>query len=164
MNEAQQKLLLEQLRDIHLSEPISWWPLAIGWWFVIALLFALLSFSIYQLVRYVHRNRYRKQANHELEQCYRQWSLDQHAGNYISSANEILRRSVQHLTGDSMLVSQSGEQWLTTLANFAKEPLSENSRYALSQACYQADPQVNIGELHKQLCQWLKNHKRPKNA
>ncbi len=27
---------LEQLKDIHLPEPISWWPLAIGWWIVIA--------------------------------------------------------------------------------------------------------------------------------
>lgn len=29
---------LEQLKDIHLPEPISWWPLAWGWWAVLALL------------------------------------------------------------------------------------------------------------------------------
>lgn len=29
---------LEQLKDIHLPEPISWWPLAWGWWIVLVLL------------------------------------------------------------------------------------------------------------------------------
>ena len=27
------------LRDIHLPEPISWWPIAPGWWIIIASLF-----------------------------------------------------------------------------------------------------------------------------
>ena len=26
------------LRDIHLPEPVSWWPMAPGWWWVIGLL------------------------------------------------------------------------------------------------------------------------------
>ena len=29
------------LRDIYLPEPISWWPLAPGWWIIIGGLFAL---------------------------------------------------------------------------------------------------------------------------
>ena len=30
---------LAQLRDIHLPEPILWWPLAPGWWVLIVLYF-----------------------------------------------------------------------------------------------------------------------------
>jgi hypothetical protein len=32
--------LLAQLRDIHTPEPISWWPLAPGWWILLALIIA----------------------------------------------------------------------------------------------------------------------------
>ncbi|MCB1358424.1 MAG: DUF4381 domain-containing protein [Maritimibacter sp.] len=34
----EQQAALENLRDIRLPEPVSWWPLAPGWWALIALL------------------------------------------------------------------------------------------------------------------------------
>lgn len=45
--EMQQQL--EQLKDIHLPEPISWFPLAIGWWIVLTILLAtvLLVVGVY---------------------------------------------------------------------------------------------------------------------
>ena len=43
------------LRDIHLPEVISWWPLAIGWWILIALPIILLL--CYLLYRYIRRDR-----------------------------------------------------------------------------------------------------------
>jgi hypothetical protein len=44
---------LEQLRDIHTPDPISWWPLAPGWWI---LLFISLV-SIYLLVKWFVKKR-----------------------------------------------------------------------------------------------------------
>lgn len=39
---------LAQLRDIRLPDPISWWPLAYGWWLALALLCAaILSGIVY---------------------------------------------------------------------------------------------------------------------
>ncbi|MBL4711699.1 MAG: DUF4381 domain-containing protein [Gammaproteobacteria bacterium] len=34
------------LKDIHLPEPILWWPLAPGWWMVIALLFVAVGLLV----------------------------------------------------------------------------------------------------------------------
>ena len=36
---------LDQLRDIHLPEPISWWPLAPGWWLLIIIALALMVWA-----------------------------------------------------------------------------------------------------------------------
>jgi hypothetical protein len=29
---------LQDLRDVHLPDPISWWPPAFGWWMIMGLL------------------------------------------------------------------------------------------------------------------------------
>ena len=53
---------LAQLRDIHLPPPISWWPLAPGWWILI---FAGTFASIWltkTLVQTYRSNLYRRQA------------------------------------------------------------------------------------------------------
>ncbi|MCU4653298.1 DUF4381 domain-containing protein [Roseibacterium sp. SDUM158016] len=39
----EQQAALEQLRDIRLPEPVGWWPLAPGWWGLIALLLLLVA-------------------------------------------------------------------------------------------------------------------------
>ena len=44
---AQANPMLEQLRDIHLPDAVSWWPIAWPWWLMLSLLIALISFAIY---------------------------------------------------------------------------------------------------------------------
>jgi hypothetical protein len=53
---------LDQLRDIHLPEPISWWPLAPGWWFVIILVIGIFVWLSLTLVKRNRLNLYRRQA------------------------------------------------------------------------------------------------------
>ena len=52
----QTQALLQQLRDIHPPAPISWWPLAPGWYVVLALGFILLAVLVWCVWR-----RWRKQ-------------------------------------------------------------------------------------------------------
>jgi len=39
------------LRDIHLPEPVSWWPPAPGWWLLAGMLVAVLAFALWQRYR-----------------------------------------------------------------------------------------------------------------
>lgn len=52
---------LTELRDIHLPEPVSWWPPAPGWW-VVAALASLLVGLLYLGYRRHRRNRWRRSA------------------------------------------------------------------------------------------------------
>ncbi|NVJ59299.1 MAG: DUF4381 domain-containing protein [Gammaproteobacteria bacterium] len=41
--------MLSQLRDIHAPDPVSWWPLAPGWWILLVLIVGVLSWLTYYL-------------------------------------------------------------------------------------------------------------------
>jgi len=62
MNPAPQANPLDQLRDIHLPEAVSWWPLAPGWWLLMVLTCLLLVGLLICLYRRHQSNRYRRQA------------------------------------------------------------------------------------------------------
>ena len=49
--QAQAPNPLDQLRDIHLPEPISWWPPAPGWWILAVASCALLAW----ILKYLHQ-------------------------------------------------------------------------------------------------------------
>ena len=54
--------LLSQLNDVVAPDPISWWPLAPGWW-ILCIVFLAVSLFLFLKIRTNSRNnRYRKQA------------------------------------------------------------------------------------------------------
>lgn len=60
----EQQAALEGLRDIRLPEPIGWWPLAPGWWALIAVaLLIVLATAVWSILR---RRTRRYAALHEL--------------------------------------------------------------------------------------------------
>ncbi|NVK88722.1 MAG: DUF4381 domain-containing protein [Gammaproteobacteria bacterium] len=48
---ANSQELLKQLKDIHSPDPVSWWPLAPGWWIIIILLIISIGLLVYFLSR-----------------------------------------------------------------------------------------------------------------
>ena len=59
---------LAQLRDIHLPEAVSWWPLAPGWWILGALLVAGLAYTGHYFWQRYHAFTYRRQALRQIKQ------------------------------------------------------------------------------------------------
>jgi hypothetical protein len=59
---------LAQLKDIHLPDAVSWWPLAPGWWILGALLVAGLAYTGHFLWQRHHAFTYRRQALQQIKQ------------------------------------------------------------------------------------------------
>lgn len=155
-------ILQEQLRDIHLPEPISWWPPAPGWWILLIIAVALICFAIWKLRDYQQRNRYRKQALLELKRIYEQWQNDANIAVYLQAANALLKRAVKVAAQDgNQSAALSGKDWANLLNNWSRTALSDVTIYALTQAEYQANPQVDIETLQTEIALWLKLHKQP---
>ncbi len=169
MQENLTKILEENLRDIHLPEPVSWWPLAIGWWAIIIVLILALSLLVFKLRQRKRLNQYRKTATIELEQQYANWGKDQNTVQYLRSANSILKRCVIHQAKTTQSMANSnqpitgvagaiGSSWSTLLSCSSPSPLSPTSLEALTINCYQPEPKVDISNLHNELLIWLRTH------
>lgn len=83
------------LKDIHLPEPVSWWPPAVGWW-LLPVVVVLLGVLVWTLTitarRMLARRRLRKQALGELKQIRRELDTGGEAARAMERLSVLLRR------------------------------------------------------------------------
>ena len=172
------EMLREQLRDIQTPEPVSWWPMAPGWWILIVLA-VILSFVLFRYIRNRRQEReYRNYLIEELEATYNEWLKNQNTSNYCQQANQLLKRTMMKLQADSRnnnnggqseipelgsISALSGSAWIESLESVHK-PMSESVHKALGLYLYQANAQMEgpleIPSLHAELTEWLMQHRR----
>jgi hypothetical protein len=152
---------LAQLRDIHLPEPISWWPLAPGWWLLAVVIIGVLFFSIRWLVKRRARNCYRKEArrvladisalspNDNLKQCQDILSL--------------LRRTAKTAYPQLALESNLTPAMLDRLNQYCGHSVFDSSlQEQFATLLYQANPEISDSlrlQLTKATEQWIKKHR-----
>ena len=117
---------LSQLADIHLPEPVSIWPLAPGWWILIALLVILCGWLLLLALRKLVWKKRLQAAQRELDKAiaaYRSASTDKtqdtnQAGlDYLYAVNKVLNRVALYTDRNNArrIASLSGTAWLDYL-------------------------------------------------
>ncbi|TNF91373.1 MAG: DUF4381 domain-containing protein [Gammaproteobacteria bacterium] len=111
------------LRDIHLPDPIDWWPPAPGWWIV--LLLVLLTTTL--LLRWYFRSRKQRRvyqsAFNELRQIEMEYRQHKDDLKLVQALSILLRRIAMTVTSRDQVASLTGDDWL----RFLDEGLGENS-------------------------------------
>jgi hypothetical protein len=115
---AYQPVALE-LRDIHLPEPVSWWPVAPGWWALLALL--VVAIVMFAVLRKVNRNRrlnrlLRDEIRHELETIKQHYHQSANAVMLARELSQLLRRAGISYYSASNIAGLTGDDWLRFLA------------------------------------------------
>ncbi|MBT0587518.1 DUF4381 domain-containing protein [Alteromonas oceanisediminis] len=98
---------LAQLNDIQLTEPTGWWPLAWGWWVLIA---AAISLCVVLLVYFRHqrlKNRVRRAA---LEALDRLASMPPSETSFMA-INDILKRIAIHYYSPQTVAKLHGQHF-----------------------------------------------------
>ncbi len=154
MNETDQQLL-QQLRDLHLPESVSWWPLAPGWWIVVtALLFIAVVVSM-RLVRNYLRRRQQTPELRQLNELYKQCAADGDATSYYDRLTSILKQSAIE-RDDSMSVPRlSGNAWVDWMEQSAETSFTATARDTLTTGCYQRHAPLPEQRVHEELCRWI---------
>lgn len=103
-----------ELRDIHLPEAISWWPIAPGWWLVLGSIIVLL------IAAFIWRKLYlSKQLKRDIQAEFTDIKQQfEQTGNKLHLARELsvlLRRVSISLYPNDNIAGLTGEDWLQHL-------------------------------------------------
>jgi len=142
------------LRDIHLPDPVSWWPPAIGWWLLLALLI-LLSLLIWGIRKLMARRQLRKMALAELTGIESHFGLHQNSQQLVSEVSVLLRRICISRFPRNNIAGLNGEAWIQFLNSQANSFDAETS-HALINGPFQRQCDINSQALINASRHWIK--------
>lgn len=149
---------LANLEPLRQGELIGWWPLAPGWWMLLALVIALLVVLAYYLHRRYKRNAYRRMALVQLQSLHAAYNAQHNASDYLSQLNALLKSVALRAYPREQVAAAHGLQW----RNFLNEGLPPTLQFPASfeAAAYQKTcPELDHAQLQLSARHWIKKHK-----
>ena len=115
------------LRDIHLPEPVSWWPLAPGWWILLAITVIIALFT-YTAIKIYRNRQLLRDITVELDQIKLQFENSNNKSQLAKSLSVLLRRANITYNPRTNVAGLTGESWLAWLDKTSKKTAA-NSRF-----------------------------------
>ena len=103
------------LRDLHLPEPIGWWPLAPGWWFLIAIVVVTLGYYLFRAFLRWRANAARRIALRELTRIQQEYQQGVDEISLAIELSELLRRTMLAYAPRHEVAGLTGDSWLKWL-------------------------------------------------
>lgn len=103
------------LRDLHLPEAIGWWPLAPGWWVIVAVLLGACVYLLHLFLRRRARGAARRHALRQLARLTVEFERHGNAVAFSSDLSELLRRTMLAYAPRSEVAGLTGDAWLEWL-------------------------------------------------
>ena len=139
---------LSQLHDIQTPEAITWWPLAWGWWLVIAIVLALLVFVISLVIKRYKLLKAKKQALSLLQQA-----KDLPATEKVKAVNTVLKRVALAYVERDNIAQLSTDEWSKWLNQFNEKTKVDADLLSLiyQRNCSEQEAKM----LHTQAVNWI---------
>jgi hypothetical protein len=152
---------LQNLRDVHIPDPISWWPPAFGWWMIMALLIIGVS-----LVLWVwssrQRTRPRRVALAQLEHVKHQYAAHADGQLAIKEISQRLRRYALAVCSRAQVAGLSGQSWLEFLDHSGgTNQFSEGPGQLLRSGPYQSHGLISASDLLPLAERWIRQVQVP---
>ncbi len=147
---------LQDLRDVHLPDPISWWPPAIGWWMILGLLIIGSSLIIWAW-GYCQRTRPRRLALAQLRDVKLQYAAHPDDQWAISQLSHLVRRVALAMFPRSHVAGLSGQTWLQFLDTTGHtNQFSDGPGQALRSGPYQSYGHRAVSDLMPLIERWIR--------
>lgn len=150
---------LAQLRDIHLPDPVGWWPMAPGWWMLIAISIAVLTVLLWWLWRRIVAARAKKEALRLLK-LYEQQSLEEmNSARICARVSELLRRVALAYFPREHVAALHGQEWIDFLNKHSRNINFTAVQNLLLERAYQAQSQDNLKPLFTRARRWIQQRR-----
>ena len=103
------------LKDLHLPEAIGWWPLAPGWWGVIAIVAAALAYLAWRWYRAWQFDAPRRYALRRLARLEADYLERRNPVELAQQLSELLRRAMLAYAPRDEVAGLTGDAWLAWL-------------------------------------------------
>ncbi len=146
------------LRDIHLPEAISWWPLAPGWWWLLGSITVCVAL-VWWWQRRKAEAQVRVAALAEWQRLMAEFQQQQDVNRLVQGLSILLRRVCLSYYPREVVAGLSGEAWLRyldrthSLSQF--NPFSEGVGRLLLDAPYRQQVDGDVQALHALCGEWL---------
>ena len=145
---------LQGLRDIHLPDPVPFWPPAPGWW-LLALVVVLMLIAAGWLWKRHRRTAYQRAALKELQQLRQALTQGQAGTLVIAELSILLRRAAISRYGRQQVAALNGMAWLEFLDRTGRTTHFSTQGQALLDAPYRRDTLEQIEPLLSLAQRWL---------
>ncbi len=163
---------LGKLKDIHLPDPVSWWPLALGWWVLLLLMLMIIALGIYFYIRSQQQTRQEIIVEQALQHFDTLQTQSLSNKTLIIELSALLRRTAISLYGREKIANLAGKNWLLFLNQYGStKAFTEGVGQVFADQPYR--PEVNyhrqalLGLTHdwlkKQLLHSLEKEERKKH-
>lgn len=154
--------LLAQLADIHLPQPVGFWPPAPGWWILALVLLTLAFFAARKYLRYSRLHKVCQHALAELDRCYNKLATtsDESAETlrlrYINEVNTVLRRVALVHFPHTASASLDGTAWVDFIRQKGESSaMTDEIAAALSYGRFQKQCNVDVDALDNFGRHWI---------
>jgi len=157
MNPAAQQPL--PLKDIHLPDPVSWWPLAPGWWGLVILILLLVGLFFIGRTLY-RRGQLRREAHKALQDIQTQYKTHQDDRQLAADLSTLLRRVTLSYSSRDDVASLTDDAWLYFLDRGVaktkfKDAFSNGAGRVLIDAPYKPTVNIDSAALLKTCAVWI---------
>lgn len=149
------------LRDIHLPEPISWWPLAPGWWLLLIVVFFTVAAGYWWWRKTAdsrQRRRVEQFAGRELDRIEAAYLASRDQSQLLGSLSILVRRVAMSLNSRRQVAGLCGGEWTEWLKRSTPQHgLDEQTLEQLVEGPYRKDTTVDATALVSACRRWLHN-------
>ena len=103
------------LRDLHLPEPVGWWPPAPGWWILLLILAGLVAYGLHRAYQRRQRNAARRAALRKLAHYQAEYLEHRNPVMLGKQLSTLLRRGMLAYAPRGEVAGLTGDAWLQWL-------------------------------------------------